>query len=168
MKIFLGLLISLLFIGIFCNGLKNINTQRTLILLLIIAFIIIISYSFNYRSYFNMKHPILVKIKENFAKINPMYQTIPIVDGDSSYTENKETITLCLVNPENGKYYDMNTLMYVALHELAHVITNNTSEEDSHGPEFQRNFDMLLKKAKSLGFYNPNIPIPSTYCNVKM
>lgn len=144
------------------------NFTRVIILLLILTFVVIISYSFNYRSYFNMKHPIIMKIKENFAKIDPRFRSIPIVDGDSSYTENKETITLCLANPKNGKYYDMNTLMYVSLHELAHIITNNTTEEDSHGADFQRNFDKLLKRAEMLGFYNPKIPIPSTYCNVSM
>lgn len=115
-----------------------------------------------------MKHPIIIKIKENFAKIDPVFEKIPVVDGDSSFTENKETITLCLVNPQTKQYYDMNTLMYVALHELAHVVTNNTTEEDSHGPAFQANFDKLLKKAQSLGFYNPKIPIPSTYCGISM
>jgi hypothetical protein len=83
-------------------------------------------------------------------------------EGGSAYTENKTVITLCLKNPENGYYYNSNTIMYVALHELAHII----SKTQGHNDEFNNNFAMLLKQAETRGIYNPRIPIPTTYCGI--
>lgn len=107
-------------------------------------------------------HPIIVDISNNFSRIKPEYKNIPIYQGDSSYTENKSVITLCLQDPETKKFYDMNTLMYVALHELAHVITKTIGHDDN----FKKNFTKLLVKAESLGIYNSQLPLPKKYCGV--
>lgn len=114
------------------------------------------------RSYYQSDHPVLNRIRENFRKLNPEYANIPLYEGNSSYTENKSTITMCLKNPENGKYYDMNTLMYVALHELGHMV----SKTHGHNEEFKRNFNTLLRQAENLGIYDPQKPIPPTYCGI--
>lgn len=106
----------------------------------------------------------LSEVRANFAKLNPRYAEIPLRTGDSAYTENKEVITLCLVNPDNGHYYDINTIMYVALHELSHTITPEGQEE--HGDVFKKNFADLLRQAAILGIYNPRKPIPATYCKI--
>ena len=116
------------------------------------------------RTYFSSKHPLLDKIRSNFTKIDPAYAKIPLRVGDSAYTENKEVITLCL-RDDKGDYYDLNTLMYVSLHELAHIVTPEGKEE--HGSEFKKNFSELLARAAMLGVYNPKKPIPATYCKVE-
>jgi len=85
--------------------------------------------------------------------------------GKSSYTEDKKSITMCIQDPETKRIYDMNTLMYVALHELAHMISKTVSEEE-HNEEFRQNFAKLLNQASEIGIYNPNIPIPPTYCGI--
>jgi len=121
------------------------------------------AYSYSQRSYFSSKHPLLDQVRANFAKIDPKYAGIPLRSGDSAYTENKEVITLCLTDPETKLDYDINTITYVALHELAHVI----STTQGHGEIFKKNFAMLLKKGAELGFYDPRKPIPAQYCNVK-
>jgi hypothetical protein len=110
-------------------------------------------------------HPILHKIRKNFSRIDPKFGKIPIYEGSSSYTENKSTITICLRDPDTDKFYDMNTIMYVALHELAHVVTNN-GPEDEHGDKFKQNFSQLLSHANSVGVYDSSQPIPETYCGV--
>ena len=46
---------------------------------------------------------------------------------------------------------DPNTLMYVAIHELAHIAT----KEIGHTPNFWRNFKFLLTQAKLINVYNP-------------
>lgn len=114
------------------------------------------------REYISDDHPILDEVRERFRKLNPKYGDIPLKKGSSAYTENKRAITLCLKDPHSNKYYSMNTIMYVALHELAHVITKS----HGHGEEFKRNFKQLLDKATQIGIYNPSIPIPNTYCGV--
>jgi hypothetical protein len=116
------------------------------------------------RTYYSSKHPLLDRIRESFSVIDPKYAKIPMQIGGSAYTENKEVITLCLKDPMSGKYYDYNTLMYVSLHELSHVITPPKYEE--HGEEFKKNFSRLLSIAASKGIYNPKKAIPATYCGV--
>ena len=105
--------------------------------------------------------PILNDIRKRLEFLNPLYGTIPLREGYSSYTENKSVIYICLKD-QNGKYYDMNTLMYVTLHELAHVLSNNYG----HGQEFKDNFNNLLKYAEIKGVYNKYIPMPNMYCGI--
>ena len=107
-------------------------------------------------------NPVLDAVRHNFSLLNPKYANIPLREGDSAYTENKRTITLCIKNPETGKNYSMNTIMYVALQELAHVV----SKTKGHNEEFRRNFTILLKEAARIGIYNPGKEIPQTYCGV--
>lgn len=107
-------------------------------------------------------HPTIRLVQENFGKINPKYGKIPIKEGTSAFTEDKSVITLCLVDPKSGYIYDMNTIMYVALHELAHVITVSKD----HTQEFENNFAKLLNEGKKLGFYDPSRPMPESYCGV--
>ena len=109
------------------------------------------------------KHgPIIDNIKERLKYIDSDFDNIPIYEGHSSYTENKTVVYICLKDPKTGKYYDMNTLMYVALHELAHVLSKNYG----HDEEFKENFENLLTLAEKKGLYNRNIPMPTTYCGI--
>lgn len=84
---------------------------------------------------------------------------IKLYKGDKSYTINKQNIHLCLKD-ENGKYYDKNMLVYVTLHELAHVIC----DEVGHTDKFHNIFEELLIKATEQKIYDPNIPIIHDYC----
>lgn len=137
--------------------------KNTTTILIICVVVLILVVSSTTRSYYSHNHPILTQVRTNFAKINPEYAKIPLRKGDSAYTENKSVITLCLKNPKTGEYYDMNTIMYVALHELAHIV----SKTHGHNEEFKRNFDALLSQASSLGIYDPTKPIPPNYCGIK-
>jgi len=112
------------------------------------------------------RHPILQKVKEAFTKIHPSYGNIPLVEGGSSFTEDKSVITLCLRDPDTHQFYHFHDILYVSLHELAHVITDNTPQEE-HGDEFRKNMARLLKRAAELGLYDLNRPPPSSYCGVK-
>lgn len=137
--------------------------KKLLLVIVIIVFVFAILYVFKNNKPKGPPHPIIQKISQNFSLIKPEYRDIPIYQGDSSYTENKNVITLCLKDPDHKSYYDMNTLMYVALHELAHVITTTIG----HDENFKKNFSKLLIKAERLGLYNPNIPLPKKYCGVE-
>ena len=61
---------------------------------------------------------------------------------------------------ENNNYYQENMLMYVVLHELAHVIC----DEIGHTKKFERIFKELLNDAGELGIYNASIPPIPNYC----
>lgn len=108
------------------------------------------------------REPLLQLVRSNFSKLNKQYAQIPLYSGSSAYTDNKTVITLCLSDPETGVPYDENTIMYVALHELAHVVSTNIG----HGKEFRKNFATLLARAHKLGFYDPTKPIATTYCGI--
>lgn len=136
---------------------------RGIILLSILVLAAVAAYSISSRSYYNHKHPVLDKLRERLTVIDPAYAKVPLQVGDSAYTENKEVITLCLTNPDTGKYYDLNTLMYVLLHEIAHVV----SKGQGHGDEFKQNFAKLLREAAAKGVYDPKIPIPQAYCHIQ-
>lgn len=137
--------------------------KEALIAFLVVGILAVTAFAFSRRSYYSSSnHPIIQEIKANFALLNPDYAKIPIKEGDSAYTEDKEVIVLCLKNPDTGKYYDINTLMYVALHELAHY----TSKNHGHGQEFRTRFAQLLKEGANVGIYNPSLPIPTTYCHI--
>jgi len=142
------------------------GTSAGTIVILVLALMILIVYSLApaYRDQ-TSDNPTLGQVRANFSRLDQKYAKIPLRVGDSAYTENKEVITLCLADPETNHYYDINTIMYVSLHELAHVITPEGYAE--HGPEFKQNFSNLLRKATEEGIYNPRIPIPATYCKVK-
>ncbi len=136
--------------------------MKTLAIIAIFAFVLFIAYSSSARSNYSHNHPILTQVRENFGKINAEYTKIPLREGDSAFTENKEVITLCLKDPDTGRYYDMNTIMYVALHELAHVLC----ESQGHGDEFKKKFSKILRHASKIGIYDPKIQMAPTYCGL--
>jgi predicted metal-dependent hydrolase len=66
----------------------------------------------------------------------------------TSYSINKgEQIVLCLRT--NNKLMDINTMMFVVLHELAHICT----ESIGHTPEFWTNFKWILEESINIGIY---------------
>jgi len=71
-----------------------------------------------------------------------------------SYSVNKgDSIHLCLRQRDDEKepLVEENIMVFVALHEMGHVITPPTVA--SHGPEFWNNFGWLLREAESIGIY---------------
>ena len=71
--------------------------------------------------------------------------------GVTSYTVNKgEKIVVCL-RQRNNNFVEINTLMYVIIHELAHIC-DLTSQQ--HDEKFWNNFEWLLEHAVNIGIYN--------------
>ena len=86
-----------------------------------------------------------------------------------AYSLNKgEEICLCLREPENELEIidDMNTLMFVLVHELSHLMTDDIG----HTNKFWNNMAYLLKKANEINLYTPiNYSVtPVMYCGVKI
>ena len=83
----------------------------------------------------------------------------------TSYTINKgEKIVFCLRSKVLEQIHDMNTLMYVVIHELGHV----GCPEYGHTPLFKKIFKFLLEQSIVIGIY---IPIdyrinPQSYCGM--
>jgi hypothetical protein len=96
-------------------------------------------------------------------KINIM--ETPNDEKNTSYTINKgEKIVICLRSKFLNEIHDINTIMYVVIHELAHV----ACPEYGHTPLFKKIFIFLLKESRKINIY---IPIdyrkkPQEYCGM--
>ena len=91
------------------------------------------------------------QLKKNFnpKKIKEILPT----SSYTAYSENKgEKIAFCTTTTKRGsKLIDENTLIFVAIHELAHVM----SDSIGHTNEFWDNFKFLLNKAVEHKLYKP-------------
>lgn len=84
----------------------------------------------------------------------------------TSYSVNKgEKIVLCIRSrDDNAKLINLNTLMFVVLHELAHIMTISVGHTD----EFWTNFKFLLTKSVELNIYTETdySKNPQKYCGI--
>ena len=68
-----------------------------------------------------------------------------------AYSVNKgDELSICIREKETEKFIDMNTILFVAIHELAHIMSISTG----HTKEFWNNMNYLLKAAIKIGIYN--------------
>ena len=87
---------------------------------------------------------------------------------DTSYSENKgQKIVVCLRDKTRAPQYpliDKNTIMFVMLHEMAHLMT----ETIGHTQEFWTNFKRILGDAVQIGIYTPvnYAQRPTPYCGM--
>ena len=99
----------------------------------------------------NPDDPDIIRLKENF---NPkkITETLPTSEL-TAYSENKgEKMAFCLNKTKNSTtLIDLNTLTFVAIHELAHTMTKSVG----HKQEFWKNFKFLLENAVKIGIYKP-------------
>jgi hypothetical protein len=89
----------------------------------------------------------------------------------TTFTINKQDMHICLrTRNQDDKTYDINLLMYVIIHELAHManFTANGYPIEGHGKEFKNIFKMLVKDAIEIGVYRyVNYEIePKEYCGI--
>lgn len=83
----------------------------------------------------------------------------------TSYSVNKgEQIILCLRS--HNKLMDLNTMIFVVLHELAHICTLSIG----HTTEFWDNFKWILEEAINIGIYKKqNFKLNNVdYCGMKI
>ena len=131
----------------------------------ITLFIFVLSFVFAYfilnriQEKFSETDPMLDKLRDTLRDIFPDINTVVLLKGEKSYTINKKKIHLCLTD-EKGNYYDQNMLVFVLLHELAHV----RCRDIGHTDEFHRIFKELLDTATLHGVYDPSIPPIKDYC----
>ena len=119
--------------------------------------------------YVKQKHPEdprTIRLVEGFDP-KTISETLPTSEL-TAYSENKgEKIAFCLnTTKEGNRLIDINTLTFVALHELSHVAT----ESVGHTQEFWQNFKWVLQNAKEAGIYNPvdYKKQPQEYCGMKI
>lgn len=113
------------------------------------------------------------KFPENMSYIKDLVsrtKTINIMETPqdekyTSYTINKgEKIVFCLRSKVLENIHDMNTLMYVVIHEMGHV----GCPEYGHTPLFKKIFKFLLEQSIQIDIYDPiDYRIkPQPYCGM--
>jgi len=109
------------------------------------------------------------RIRVMIERFNPQNLCENDINADStSYSENKgEKIVVCLRDKTPPyKLVDSNTLIFVLLHEMAHLMTTTIG----HTAEFWTNFKQILHDAAGIGIYRPEnyAKNPVEYCGMKI
>lgn len=113
------------------------------------------------------KYPDNEDVQRLVQKFNPtkISETLPTSEF-TAYSENKgEKLAFCLnKKKEEDELIDVNTLTFVAIHELAHIMTKS----EGHKQIFWQNFKFLLENAKDAGLYHPvdYKKKPQEYCGM--
>ena len=117
--------------------------------------------------YMKEKHPNDERVKRLVEGFNPkkVMETLP-TSKLTAYSENKgEKVAFCLNKRKNGsEMIDLETLTFVSIHELAHIMTKSIG----HKQEFWQNFKFLLENAKDAGIHTPKDykERPAEYCGM--
>jgi hypothetical protein len=110
---------------------------------------------------------------ERSQRLAELFQPDSIVEASAdskttSYTINKgEKMVLCLRSRDgSNQLEDLNTLTFVALHEMSHILTKSVGHTD----EFWNNFEWVLKEAVKAGIwqYQDFSRDPVSYCGVEI
>ena len=109
------------------------------------------------------------EVKSGIKRMKKNYNAHAVVESSpgnkyTSYSINKgEKIVFCLRSKdESQKLVDLNTMMFVAIHELAHLMT----KEVGHTKNFWDNMKFLLVKAIDIDIYKKQDfnSAPKEYC----
>tara|TARA_X000001036_G_scaffold204130_1_gene191801 strand:- start:555 stop:1148 length:594 start_codon:yes stop_codon:yes gene_type:complete len=113
------------------------------------------------------KYPDDERVKRLVKGFNPkkIMETLPTSEY-TAYSENKgEKLAFCLTKKKNeGNMIEPNTLTFVSIHEVAHIMTKSVG----HNKDFWNNFKFLLENAKEIGIYSPvdYSKNPTEYCGM--
>lgn len=116
------------------------------------------------------KYPDKAQVKQmvqNFRSDPERFlEATPDSEHTSSTVNKGESIHMCLRQREgpDESLVDENVMMFVALHEFAHICT----ESIGHDSDFWNNFGWLLKEAEGMGLYRYTdfAAHPVSYCGV--
>lgn len=89
----------------------------------------------------------------------------------TTFTIDKKDMHICLRTRDiERNLYDINLLIYVILHELAHVCnyTINNTPIEGHGKEFKEKFALLVNESINIGIYKYEDykTSPKEYCGM--
>lgn len=85
-----------------------------------------------------------------------------------------QSIHLCLTDPRTGDLIqDLNPLMSVVVHEVAHIMDPGVSEttesgHSRHSETFKRGEAFLMKHASRRGLVSPDGAVGSSYCGIRI
>ena len=119
--------------------------------------------------YLGEEFPKRDNVKRLVKNFNPkkVTETLP-TSSYTAYSENKgEKLAFCTTTTKEGdNLIDENTLTFVGIHEIAHIMTKSVG----HTSEFWKNFKFLLQNAIKIQLYKPidYKKNPVNYCGMKI
>jgi|TARA_B110000858_G_scaffold196978_1_gene257187 hypothetical protein len=119
--------------------------------------------------YMGEEFPKRDNVKRLVKNFNPkkVTETLP-TSSYTAYSENKgEKLAFCTTTTKEGdNLIDENTLTFVGIHEIAHIMTKSVG----HTSEFWKNFKFLLQNAIKIKLYKPidYKKNPVNYCGMKI
>jgi len=120
-------------------------------------------------AYMKQTYPKDERVQRLVKNFNPkrVVETLPTSEY-TAYSENKgQKLAFCLrEKKEEMKLIDLNTLTFVALHELTHLMTTSVG----HHPDFWEAFKFMLENAVEIGLYEPvdYSKKPQEYCGMRI
>lgn len=120
---------------------------------------------------------LIQRVNTLYPKLSEMYHRVNLSEAaiDTRYTTftvDKRDINVCLrTRNDSQQLYDIDRLMYVVIHELAHMANWDRKTGQpiiGHGKEFIQIFKDLLKESIRLGIYNyiDYSKNPQEYCGL--
>lgn len=92
----------------------------------------------------------IILLDKNFNTVRTFIYESDYSKPVTSFSINKgEELSLCLRSKNTGKLHDINLLMYIAIHEMAHF----ACPEIGHGPLFIKIFKKFIEEAIRIGIY---------------
>lgn len=115
------------------------------------------------------KNYFIKKLKENYN--SNVLSEAAIDNRYTTYTIDKQDMHICLrTRDDKENIYDINLLMYVILHELAHLCNYNENgiPIQGHGDEFKTIFKLLVIESLLLNIYTyvDYTSQPEEYCGI--
>jgi predicted metal-dependent hydrolase len=108
------------------------------------------TYLYKNRDNFQELKDYIKQLHRNLNKDRTLiYENDPKSDLTSFSVNKGEEIAFCLKSKKTGNIHDENLIMYVALHEMAHI----ACPEIGHGELFKKIFKFLTEQAIELGIY---------------
>ena len=109
----------------------------------------------------------IIQLNTNLNKERTLiYENDPKSDLTSFSVNKGEEIALCLKSKKTGSMHDINLMMYVTIHEMAHI----ACPEIGHGELFKKIFKFLCEQAIEIGIYKydnyDNNPVE--YCGMML
>ncbi len=142
------------------------NMTSVALIIAVIYIVCLVCVRVRKESYYTFSDKKVDELRAKLISAFPAAKYVKLSGSNESFTLDKKHIHLC-IKDKDGKYYDDNSLMYVLLHEYAHVLCDEFDTTEDHGEKFKGIFADLLVKAHKAGIYNANIPMTKNYCGYR-
>jgi hypothetical protein len=144
---------------------RNKNDAANLLAELVSKMYKLKNYLFKEKDKYEEYKEYIILLNENFTESRTtIYENTPESDL-TSYSVNKgEELAFCLKSKKTGNFHDINLIMYVALHEMAHM----ACPEVGHGDLFKKIFKFLTERAIEINLYRrvDYNQQPTEYCGM--